>query len=125
VHHVGRSWAGFPPLDGTGPVRSASAEQPLIVSIFTDPQGREYAAVVNNSQTASTQAEVAFAPGLEAHYVNFRYSDAQYALWAQTDTAARRGRIPLGVDGARIKLWLAPGQMELFALHGAGREDER
>jgi hypothetical protein len=116
VHHVGQSWAGFPALDGSGPIRSASAKQPLIVSFFADPQGRDYAAVVNNSPMESTQAEVVFAPGMEARYVNFRYSDEQYALWAQTDTAARRGRIPSAEAGSRIKLWLAPGQMELFAM---------
>lgn len=125
AHHVGQSWAGFPPLDGTGPVRSASADQPLIVSFFADPRGREYAAVVNNSQMASTQAEVAFAPGLEASYVNFRYSEAQYARWAETDTAARRGRIPACEAGARVNLWLAPGQMELFVLDRKGKEVDR
>lgn len=125
AHHVGQSWAGFPALDGTGPVRSASASQPLIVSFFAAPGGREYACVVNNSQAESTQAEVIFAPGVAARYVNFRYSDEQYALWAATDTAARRARVPACEAGAKVNLWLAPGQMELFALDREGPEVRR
>ena len=56
AHHVGESWAGFPPLDGAGAVRAAEADQPLIVSFFADRQGRDYVAVVNNSLTTSTMA---------------------------------------------------------------------
>jgi len=58
--HVGRAWGGVTLHTGSPLVHWAKSTNgaPLIVSEFSDAQGRAYIAVVNNSQTESDATEL-------------------------------------------------------------------
>lgn len=80
----------------------ADGDRPLIVSRFSDPQGRPWVAVVNNSTGESCQAALAF-QGADTR--------AYTMDWDARET-------PVGVekreDSVEVTHWLAPGQMEVF-----------
>jgi len=116
AHHVGQSWAGFPPLDGTGLVRAAEAAEPLIVSLFADPQGRDYVAVVSNSQTVSARATLTLNGRWNLQCVKFGYTQAQYDAWGVMDRGFSHGATAAGEEFTSFSAWLAPGQMELYCV---------
>ncbi len=102
AHHVSQAWGGYALFAGSPLVRAAHTHQgvPLIVSEFTDLQGRDYVAVVNNSQTDSANAELTLT-GLRAHRVG----------WLETESEVTGTH---GEDFVTLTCWLAPGQMELY-----------
>lgn len=104
AHHVGQSWASFPPLDGTGLIRSAEAPQPLIVSLFADRQDRDYVAVVNNSQTTSAKATLTFSGRRKLYRV----------AWGGKEEEVTGAQLKADADSTCVSPWLAPGQMELY-----------
>ncbi|NLX07798.1 MAG: hypothetical protein GXY33_21880 [Phycisphaerae bacterium] len=111
VAHVGRAWGGWPLFDGQdGRVSQAKSLHgtDLIVSQFTDAQGADYVAVVNNSQTDSTEAQIRF---------RARRPRVWHVGWLGQQTPLHENvaeRWMLGVDYMVVRHWLAPGQMELF-----------
>lgn len=112
VGHVGTAWGGFTQTDGLGPLTRAVSKNktPLIVSEFTDAAGRTYVAVVNNSQTTSTQAELRFRSSGP-----FLYRIG----WEGVERKVDRGdgwTPTVKDDTIIIHPWLAPGQMELFRM---------
>ncbi len=115
VRHVGRDWGGYPSFDGRDPVILAASKfgTDLIVSEFRHKNGNPYLAVVNNSQTDSTQIELRVrgrSPRL--HRVGWQ---AKEDLVTCSDSSAARQ----GEDFIAIHPWLAPGQMEIYRIENA------
>lgn len=79
----------------------------LLIGRFEDESGRAYWAVVNLDRTANTEANLRFARGLdiERRMFNRNFERADNRM----DAVAARTE-----DGASIRMWLAPGQMELL-----------
>lgn len=79
----------------------------LLIGRFADESGRAYWAVVNLDRTANTEANLRFARGmdLERRMFNRNFERADNRM----DAVAARTE-----DGASIRMWLAPGQMELL-----------
>lgn len=109
VQHVGQAWGGIPAFDGGGFVSRARSVHgtPLIVSEFTDRDGHEYAMVVNNSQTESTQAELWF---------RGRHPQAYRVEWTAKEARVTPAAGQSGEDYVLVRPWLAPGQMELYRI---------
>lgn len=118
VRHVGHAWGGYAAFDGVGRVREAHADTDLILSEFTDPQGRPYLAVVNNSQTESTQ------PQLTIRGVRPQLYRVGWRGVEQLQTNVDGWSFQQGEDFVRVRPWLAPGQLELYRIadegHGVG-----
>ena len=85
---------------------------PGIVSFFADDAGREYIALVNNSQTESDLFKLAVAPDA-GRVLNVRKNGRQEqdmkrfhhdAFYRESDVEIQAG------------VWLAPGQMEIFRI---------
>jgi len=106
VSHVGEAWGGFPLFDGTGHVSRARSAHgtPLIVSEFKHENGSDYVAVVNNSQTENTMAEL-WVRGRGVRLVRTGWMGEEVDATDQS-----------GEDYATAKHWLAPGQMELYRI---------
>ncbi len=122
--HVGRQWGGWPAFDGSGLVTKAKSSvfvngvwvpsTPLILSEFKHSGGATYLAVVNNSQTDNTHAELTLADSVTNLYrVDWLGKEEAVVVAAGQDAARRKAPI-------EVRRWLAPGQMELFRV-----EDER
>lgn len=110
VSHFGKGWGGWPMFDGAGRVAKAvsSSETPLIFSEFIHANGAEYLAVVNNSQTESTRAEL---------IVRGRRPNLNHVGWKQVESPlvdADGGGAEHGEDYIKFRCWLAPGQMEIY-----------
>ena len=110
--HFGKAWGPWPKFDGTGPVARAqsSAGTPLIISQFKHAGGSDYLAVVNNSQTKSTQAELVVT-GNRPNLHRVGWHARENPLLNSTDQG-----IEHGADYIKANLWLAPGQMELLRI---------
>ena len=110
VGHVGTAWGGFTLVEGIGPLFRAISKNktPLIISEFLDSKGRTYIAVVNNSQTMSTQTELRFRGNKPTVY---------RVGWEGQENKMDRGdgwEAQQKDDMVTIHPWLAPGQMEIF-----------
>ncbi len=114
--HVGRKWGPWPAFDGSGRVTEArsSTGTPLIVSLFKHASGSEYLAVVNNSQAASTQAELV----VTGNRPNLHRVGWQAAERPLVDSVGQGAEY--GADYIKLARWLAPGQMELFRIEDRG-----
>ena len=112
VSHVGKAWGGWPSFDGLGRFAEArsSTGTSLILSEFRHASGAEYLAVVNNSQTASTHAELAVR-GRQPVLRRVGWQGVETGLVDSTGVGATAG-----VDRLAFGAWLAPGQMELYRL---------
>lgn len=110
--HVGKNWGGWPMLTGNDRVAVArsSTGTPLILSEFRHATGTEYLAVVNNSQTESTQAEFC----VRGHRPNLHrvgWMSKETSLIDSTGCGPSHG-----ADYIKARCWLAPGQMELYRI---------
>jgi len=103
VWHVGQAWGDTPLLAGDGTVAKAEGGN-LVVSEFRHPAGATYIAVVNNSQTAPSEAKV---------WVRGRQPRLHHVCWGGEEVpfAGQTGH-----DWARFHHWLAPGQLEFFRI---------
>lgn len=113
--HVGRAWGGMPLLTGSPLVHWAKSMHgvPLIISEFTDAKGRQYVAVVNNSQSESDAAEICIA-GRAPNLFRIGWQDAEQDL-----SVADAWHATPGADFVIARCWLAPGQMELYRVESA------
>jgi len=116
VSHVGKAWGGVAEHDGSGMVERAVShcQTPLVVSEFRHANGSRYVAVVNNSQTDSSPAELRVRgrkPRL--HRVGWKACEEPAP---SEDSWKYEGRD----DGCLVRCWLAPGQMELYRFDEAG-----
>jgi hypothetical protein len=107
---VGRAWGGTPAFDGAGRVLQANSrhQTDLIVSEFIDSARREYVMVVNNSQTESSQIELA---------VRGRRPRLHRVGWQAKEEPVSRGdgwTATQSDDRVKVHPWLAPGQAELY-----------
>ena len=121
VSHYRRAWGGVPLFDGReGLVCAASsaksswqaetpADAPLIISEFADVAGRDYVMLVNNSQTKNTFASFT---------LRRRHARIARIAWAGQEEACPCCGVLVSDSerGTTVAQWLAPGQMELFAL---------
>lgn len=115
VRHVGRDWGGFPSFNGRDPVFHANSKfgTDLILSDFRHKNGNPYFAVVNNSQTDSTQAEIRIR-GRRPQLHRVGWQAKEIPVTCNDDSAALHGE-----DFVVIHPWLAPGQMELYRIENA------
>jgi hypothetical protein len=110
VSHVGRAWGGYPLLDGRDLVIKAASKfgTDLIVSEFRHKNGDDYVAVVNNSQTESTQIDL---------WIRGRRPRLYRIGWQAQESPVTCGdgwNVEQGEDFVAIHPWLAPGQLELY-----------
>ena len=116
AYHVYKAYGDYPLFAEreTHPVlrRITSEHQvPAMVSFFTDPTGREYVVLVNNSPFESDLFKLWLDPGVRIY--NLRQNGAErrdMALWHHD---AYWYESP---DEKRAGVWLAPGQMEIFCI---------
>lgn len=110
VYHQGEVWGGYPELKNNSRlVKHTEGNLPLIISEFKDRQGRDYVAVVNNSQTASNRIILYWRNNPSVCRVDWPTTKAQARPYVRNE--ADRGK-PAGE--VLTGLWLAPGQMELY-----------
>lgn len=109
VSHVGQTWGGVAPFDGSGRVIRAHSGggTPLVVSEFQEPGGAQYVAVVNNSQTDSTRADI-WVGGQRPRLHRVGWQGPEELVTEELVTEDH------GADFAVTRPWLAPGQMELL-----------
>lgn len=112
VYHTGEVWGGFPELkDQSRLVRGTEGPLPLIVSEFKDAQGRDYVAVVNNSQSENDQAVIAWRERRKVIRIGWEGAEEEATPYLRD--WRDRGKADLEpLTGP----WLAPGQMELYRL---------
>ena len=79
-------------------------KRPLIVSRFSDKEGRPWVAMVNNSTEESANATLAFAGANTTAY---------QMDWNNQETGAG---VDKGDGQVKISHWLAPGQMEVYRI---------
>ena len=79
-------------------------DRPLIVSRFTDRQGRPWIAMVNNSVEESTNASIVLS-GADTKAFQMDWSNHETPAAVEKDG-----------DKAKITHWLAPGQMEVYRI---------
>lgn len=110
--HAGKSWGPWPKFDGTGLVAKANSSTgtPLIISQFKHAGGADYLAVVNNSQTQSTHAELVVM-GNQPNLHRVGWQARETPLFDSTGQGAEHGS-----DYIKVSRWLAPGQMELLRI---------
>ena len=114
VYHIGKSWAGFPSsTQDSELIHYAGSTTPLILSEFKDPDGRDYVAVVNNSQTDPTKAEIAF-KGVKPKVWRIDWGGEEVDEATDPYRAQKSG-----YDFAKVQAWLAPGQMELYRIESS------
>lgn len=110
VYHAGDIWGGYPELnDNSRLVQYTEGRLPLIISEFKDKQGRDYVAVVNNSQSENDQAVIRWRGTPNVYHVCWqgREEGARQYVYDEAD----RGK---PTDVIMTGPWLAPGQMELY-----------
>lgn len=112
--HLGRAYGGWPLWGGDAHplVRDFTSKHGLygVFSRFTDADGREYVAILNNDQRESGMFTLELAPSVKRiwricfggveHDVATDHWDAKYAV----------------TDHITSGTWLAPGQMEIYRL---------
>jgi len=110
VYHYGRVWGGFPELGGRSRfLKRIEGKLPVILSEFKDPDGRDYVAVVNNSQEDSDQAVLRWRGSPTILSVGCHGAEAGPPT-ARRDDEGRDSETGDLITGP----WLAPGQMELY-----------
>lgn len=104
-----KAYGGLGLFESDGKLISAcgSDEMNLLISRFEDEAGRTYWAVVNLDRRANTEANLVFDKRVEVERRLFnrsfeRANNPMDAVGA------------LSEDGASVRMWLAPGQMELL-----------
>ena len=114
TYHVGKSWGGWPLLDGSGTVREACTEEGptrLIVAEYHDSEDRPHFALVNNHRTDSTLA-CATVGGQNPQLFRLRGE-----RWPEGELELEDGDrygTEIKDDFARVRCWLAPGQMQIY-----------
>ena len=112
VYHAGKVWAGYPELDDNSRlVHHIEGRLPLIISEFKDRRGRDYVAVVNNSQTDNDQAVIRWRGAPEVIHIGWQGKEEGARAYVRDE--ADRGK---PTDEIMTGPWLAPGQMELYRL---------
>ena len=116
VSHVGRAWGGFPAFEPSTLVAGAKSlhGNDLVVSEFADAAGRDFVAVVNNSQTDSTQAELTVRGGAT------RLLRVGWHAREEPVAGGDGWKAAADAAGVRIRPWLAPGQLELYRVERGG-----
>ena len=108
VWHVGKAYGGWPGTIDSELVKAGESRDnkfPVIISEFKSPDGKDYVAVVNNSQTVSGQAIITW-HGKPTLHVHMGGSDGPAKIYV--DDANPNS--PVTKTGP----WLAPGQMEVY-----------
>ena len=119
AYHVGEVWGGYPELkDNSKFVRNTEGVLPLIVSEFKDDQGRDYVAVVNNSQTESAQAIICWRGTPNLYRVDWEATEVSAGAYVHDEID--RGK---PTNDVMTGPWLAPGQMELYRVAQATEEE--
>jgi hypothetical protein len=112
VFHAGDVWGGYPELAGNSKlVDHIEGRLPLIISEFKDVQGRDYVAVVNNSQTDNDQAVIRWRGTPLVFHIGWEEKEEGARAYVRDE--ADRGK---PTDEIMTGPWLAPGQMELYRL---------
>ncbi len=112
AYHVGDVWGGFPELaDNSKLVHHTEGNLPLIVSEFKDPQGRDYVAVVNSSQTDSDAAVLVFRGKPTVYQVGWKSVEGPAREYVRDE--ANRGK---GIEEPMTGAWFCPGQIQLYRL---------
>jgi len=106
VWHVGKAYGGWPDTIDSDLVKAGQCKNPIIISEFKDPAGRDYVAVVNNSQTASAQAIITWHGKPTLHVVHGDGQEGPAKMYIDDANPTS----PVTKTGP----WLAPGQMEVY-----------
>lgn len=110
AYHTGQVWGGYPELgDNSKLVKHTEGPLPLIISEFKDDQGRDYVAVVNNSQSESDQAIICWRGNPKIYRVDWEVIEVSAGAYVHDE--ADRGK---PTSNLMTGPWLAPGQMELY-----------
>lgn len=110
AYHVGQVWGGYPELgDKSRLVKHTEGRLPLIISEFKDSEGRDYVAVVNNSQTDSDQAIICWRGDPQIYQMGWK--EAEFGARSYVRNEEDRGK---STSEKLTGPWLAPGQMELY-----------
>ena len=108
VFHVGKAYGGWSETIDSELVKAGQSQGdkfPVIISEFKSPDGEDYIAIVNNSQTVSGQALVT----LHGKPKLFRAAgDSEGPAKMYVDDANPNSPV------TKIGPWLAPGQMEVY-----------
>ncbi len=109
VSHVEKAWGGIPLFETSEIVKQVTSFQnvPLIISEFKNPEGKDYIAVVNNSQRENTEMEIQV-EGEKMYNIG----------WMGKEILISAIRPGTGENLIKIRQWLAPGQMELYRIEG-------
>lgn len=86
---------------------AGSNQTNLLVSRFEDREGRAYWVIVNMDRKRNTEASLRFAPGVK---VEKRVFDRSFEKVVNLMDAVAA----LSEDGDSVRMWMAPGQMELL-----------
>ena len=116
TYHFCKAYGGYPIYStyDLPHLRKAVSDHglPGIISSFTDDEGNRYLVLVNNSQSESGLFWMIFDGGVKQIHRYWNRGDEM----CDVDFIASHHDAHYGDDGhtARIGLWLAPGQMEVF-----------
>ncbi|HDZ21250.1 hypothetical protein LCGC14_0181930 [marine sediment metagenome] len=107
VWHQGHVYGGFEPFHDSHLLKWAKCPNPLILSEFVDPDGREYFSVCNNSQTESCQAVLAFR--------------GRPTIYQASGGGESPAKVQTKGDITGTFAWLAPGQITFYRIDYAGK----
>ena len=106
---TGKSYGGLPafaPDDGLLAAENAKGVD-MLVSTFRDKNGVRYRTVVNLDRKKNIEAHLIFAPGVKVE--RKQWGDSWQILTGPMDAVGA-----LSDDGRSVRMWLAPGQIELL-----------